>query len=136
MITAVLSDVSLIHQDNSPVAAFTEALFRKTVAASEECDTLIRSRARNWSFDRIALIDRLILRLAITEFLHFSDIPPKVTIDEAVELAKKFSTGNSGSFVNGILDSLLSDLQKGRRIYKEGRGLEKQKQRVKGGGKK
>jgi N utilization substance protein B len=68
-------------------------------------------------------LDKLILRLALCEFLHFPDIPPKVTIDEAIEIAKKYSTEKSGRFVNGILDAVLIDLRKEGRLHKKGRGL-------------
>ncbi|HET56271.1 MAG TPA: N utilization substance protein B, partial [Ignavibacteria bacterium] len=74
-------------------------------------------------FERIALLDRLILRLALCELLFFEEIPPKVTINEAIDLAKKFSTEDSGRFVNGILDAVLRKLKQENRLAKHGRGL-------------
>lgn len=132
----ILNDPSIIHEDEQPFSEFTIELVKSVEKSSNECDKLTEARAKNWSFDRIAIIDRLIFRLAITEFLHFPDIPPKVTIDEAVELAKKYSTGNSGRFVNGILDNILMDLKKQRRIYKEGRGMDDHNNNRRGRGKK
>ncbi len=70
-------------------------------------------KSKNWDFERIAIIDRLIIRMAICEFLFFDDIPPKVSISEAIEIAKKFSTDDSSAFVNGILDAILHMISKG-----------------------
>ena len=79
------------------------------MAHRQEFDELIASKSRNWDLTRIALMDRLILRMALTEFFYFKDIPPKVSISEAIEIAKVFSTEESSSFVNGILDAILND---------------------------
>lgn len=73
--------------------------------------------------DRIALIDTLLMRMAITELLNFSSIPVKVTINEYIEISKEFSTPKSNSFINGILDKILIELQKEGKIRKFGRGL-------------
>ncbi|CAN5890258.1 transcription antitermination factor NusB [soil metagenome] len=102
---------------------FAEKLFLFTLDDVEVIDDLITRHAENWDLSRIAVLDRLILRLAITELLRFEDIPPKVTINEAIELAKSFSTDRSASFVNGILDSVLRDLQKEGKLVKSGRGI-------------
>jgi len=102
---------------------FAEKLFLFTLDDGEVIDDLIARHAENWDLSRIAVLDRLILRLAITELLRFEDIPPKVTINEAIELAKSFSTDRSASFVNGILDSVLRDLQKEGKLVKSGRGI-------------
>tara|TARA_B100000945_G_C20141551_1_gene484139 strand:+ start:35 stop:607 length:573 start_codon:yes stop_codon:yes gene_type:complete len=89
-------------------------LVEMTVKNSKKIDQYIIERALNWDFNRIALMDKLVLRLFITEMFYISDVPPKVSITEGVEIAKKFSTSDSGSFVNGILDSIYNDLQKGK----------------------
>ncbi|SMO90480.1 transcription antitermination factor NusB [Fodinibius sediminis] len=102
---------------------FGERLFLKVVNNQETLDEVIQSHINNWSIDRLNAVDRLILRLAIAEFLFFEQIPTKVTINEAIEIAKKFSTKKSGNFVNGILDSALEQLKKDNRIQKKGRGL-------------
>ena len=120
----VLKDTSVIRSDDSAFDPFTISLIEKAVKVSKDCNLLIEKHARNWKLNRIALIDNLILRLAITEFLFFPNIPPKVSINEALEIAKKFSTANSGRFINGILDAILAELVAGHKIHKEGRGLD------------
>ncbi|MFQ5633445.1 MAG: transcription antitermination factor NusB [bacterium] len=102
---------------------FAASLFKKTISKMEEFDAMIKTWAANWEFDRIAIIDKILLRMAICEFLYFEDIPPKVSIDEAIEIAKMYSTENSGRFVNGILDAILNDLEKKGSVHKKGRGL-------------
>ena len=102
---------------------FAEKLFQRTVDRQAEVDRIISSHAENWDLNRIAAIDRMLLRMATCEFLAFEEIPPKVSIDEAIEIAKKFSTPQSGKFINGILDSILMDLQREGRLKKSGRGL-------------
>lgn len=85
---------------------FANQLFEGAVAKSDGSDKLIERHAKNWRLDRLAAIDRNILRLAVYE-LHWSDTPPKVVLDEAIELAKKFSSEEAASFLNGILDAVL-----------------------------
>jgi len=102
---------------------FAERLFLKVVNNQEEVDEVIQAHINNWRIDRLTTIDRLILRMAITEFLFFDEIPTKVSINEAIEIAKRYSTKKSGNFVNGILDSALEKLNKDGRINKKGRGL-------------
>lgn len=98
------------------VRLFADPLIRGTLEHKEEADALIRQHAQNWELHRIATVDRNILRLAIFEMLHRDDIPPVVSINEAVELAKKFSTQDSGKFVNGILDKIKSNLMRSARV--------------------
>lgn len=86
--------------------SFATDLVKMTVTHLKEIDGMIRKIAKNWEFQRIALIDKNILRFAICELLYYQDIPLKVTIDEAIEIAKKYSTEESGRFVNGILDQV------------------------------
>ncbi len=88
-----------------------------------DADPYIRENAKQWEFERIATIDRTLLRMAICEFMFFADIPVKVTINEYVEIAKKYSTGQSGAFVNGILDAVLKQLREKGLTHKSGRGL-------------
>ncbi len=102
---------------------FAEKLFFRTLENESELDEVIIKHIKNWEIQRLALIDRLILKMALCEFLYFEEIPTKVTINEAIEIAKKFSTGKSGRFVNGILDASLEDLSELGRINKKGRGL-------------
>ena len=109
--------------DNSANFEFAKSLFLKSLDFFEIADEIITNHTQNWDLARIALIDRLLLVMAICEFLSFEDIPPKVSINEAIEVAKKFSTSRSGKFINGILDAVLIDLQKEGRLKKSGRGL-------------
>ena len=102
---------------------FAKDLFQKTIRNKEEFIHLINSKLKNWKFDRLTTIDKTILLMSICEFLDFSDIPKKVTLNEAITLAKHFSTEQSGKFVNGILDAILHELEKENKINKSGRGL-------------
>ena len=77
-----------------------------------EVDEIIKNRSKNWDFDRITLIDKLILRMALVEMIHMDEIPPKVSIAEGVEIAKQFSTEDSSSFINGILDAVYKEMVK------------------------
>lgn len=92
------------------VKKFAEELIRGAVAKRAEIDERIKQCAEHWELPRIAVVDRNILRLAIYEMLCRDDIPPIVSINEAVEIAKKFSTRESGAFVNGILDRVRGEL--------------------------
>jgi len=100
-----------------------KSLFLKVIEEREELDTLIKGRVANWEFSRLAVIDKIVLRISICELLFFEDIPPKVSINEAIEIARRFSTEKSDKFVNGVLDSVLDDLRKNGRLKKTGRGL-------------
>jgi N utilization substance protein B len=84
---------------------------------------LIDTYSKNWDLERIAMLDRILMRLAIAELTACPDIPVKVTINEVIELAKRYSTDKSGTFINGVLDAVILDLQKENRINKTGRGL-------------
>jgi N utilization substance protein B len=102
---------------------FAKQLILKVIECTKELDGLIKQRVEHWEFNRLAIIDRIILRMSICELLYFDDIPPKVTINEAIEIARDYSTEKSDKFVNGMLDSILDDLKKEDRIKKTGRGL-------------
>jgi N utilization substance protein B len=84
---------------------------------------LIKEKAKNWDIDRIALMDMLVMKLAVTEAKQFKNIPTKVTMNEFIEIAKFYSTPKSKSFINGILDNLFSELTESGEISKMGRGL-------------
>lgn len=81
-------------------------LARAVLGNQKDIDARIAATSANWDFDRIAVIDRIIIRCALAEIMNFADIPMKVAINEAVDIAKKFSTGESSRFVNGVLDSI------------------------------
>ncbi|MDZ7719316.1 MAG: transcription antitermination factor NusB [Balneolaceae bacterium] len=110
-------------RDDHDSIRFAEKLMMVTVDYASEYDLIIDNHIKNWEVDRLAVIDKLILRMALSELLRFKEIPTKVSINEAIELAKKFSTRNSGNFVNGILDAALTHLKEENKINKEGRGL-------------
>jgi transcription antitermination protein NusB len=103
--------------------AFAQLLILKVIEYTKELDGLIRQCVEHWEFNRLAIIDRIILRMGICELLYFEDIPPKVTMNEAIEIARSFSTDKSDKFVNGVLDSILENLKKEGRVKKSGRGL-------------
>lgn len=88
---------------------FARRLILGTKRHRDEIDTLLKSVARNWDLRRMAAVDRNILRMSAYEMLWCRDVPPKVAINEAIELGKRFSTANSGAFVNGILDRIRID---------------------------
>ena len=102
---------------------FANDLVNKVLINKDELDKQIKQRVDNWEMNRIALIDKLLLRMGICELLYFPDIPPKVSINEAIEIAKLYSTAGSGKFINGILDAILSDLKGSGNLKKTGRGL-------------
>jgi N utilization substance protein B len=88
------------------VKSFAELLVRGTLENLSEIDSVLRSGLENWRLSRIAAVDRSVLRLAVFEFLHQTETPPVVVIDEAIELAKRFGGEESGEFVNGVLDGI------------------------------
>jgi len=102
---------------------FVKTLFRKGLNNLEENYKLIASYTQNWDSERIALMDRLLMNLAITEAKAFPEIPIKVTLNEYIEISKFYSTPKSSNFINGILDKIFIDLQKKGEIKKIGRGL-------------
>ena len=102
---------------------FAIDLFRKCIDHQGEAIEIIGNHTRNWELERIAVIDRILLQMAIVEFLYMDDVPPKVTMNELIEIAKKYSTSRSGRFINGILDAVLNSLKEDGRIRKRGRGL-------------
>ena len=88
---------------------YSTRLVNSYIKSIEKLDSLIISKSSNWDISRIALIDRIIIRLALCEILYFDEIPGKVSIVEAVEISKEYSTIDSSSFINGILDSIYND---------------------------
>ncbi|MEN8815538.1 MAG: transcription antitermination factor NusB [Nonlabens sp.] len=104
-------------------AKFTMSLFRKTILNIDELAGRIEERTPNWDKDRIAQIDLVLIMMAQAEFLYFSDIPVKVTLNEYLEIAKDYSTPKSANFINGILDNLLKEFEKNDQLHKMGRGL-------------
>jgi N utilization substance protein B len=97
-------------EEKKAVCDFAGDLVRGVLEKMPEIDAKLRGLADNWDFERLAVVDRNILRLAIYEMLYRPEIPPVVSINEAIEIAKKFSTADSGKFVNGLLDKVKKDV--------------------------
>ena len=102
----VFSSVCKKEKLAGEAAIFAERLFTATVTHAAEIDRLIGKATANWTFERIAFVDKNILRLGITELLYLPDTPPKAAINEAIELAREYSSEQSSKFVNGILDAV------------------------------
>jgi N utilization substance protein B len=94
------------------VMPFLKKLFKGVLAHKAEIDLLIDRFSSNWKLDRISCVDRNVMRIAIYEMLHCSDIPAKVSINEAIDVGKRFGTDESGAFINGILDSIRKLVEK------------------------
>ena len=102
---------------------FIVDLFQQTIKHDAEYQEMISKKTQNWEPDRIAMMDTLLMKMAIAEFINFTSIPVKVTINEYLEISKEFSTPKSNSFINGILDKILYELKADNTIKKVGRGL-------------
>lgn len=104
----ILSDNFQVEE---AVRDFAKDLLQGICRKKEEMDRLIREASTNWRLERMPMVDRSILRLAVYEILYRSDIPPKVSIDEAVEMGKRFGSEQSGGFINGVLDRIYKGLR-------------------------
>lgn len=102
---------------------FIVNLFEESIRHNDDYQLLITSKTQNWEPDRIAMMDTLLMKMAIAEFVNFTSIPVKVTINEYLEISKEFSTPKSNAFINGILDKILADLKAQNKVKKIGRGL-------------
>lgn len=111
-----------LYKDNED-KEFVSKLFRKMMLTHHKYEDDIKAKTPNWETDRIAEIDLILIKMAITEFLHFSSIPSRVTINEYIELAKDYSTQKSSFFINGVLDRLSKDYIETNKMIKLGRGL-------------
>ncbi|MBS9773592.1 MAG: transcription antitermination factor NusB [Tenacibaculum sp.] len=111
-----------LYKDNDD-KQFVSDLFNKTMLHQHTYNDDIQEKTPNWEADRIADIDMILIKMAITEFLHFPSIPSRVTINEYIELAKDYSTEKSSYFINGILDGLSKEYLESNKMVKIGRGL-------------
>ena len=107
----ILEDLMSRHTVDTESREFTERLFNTSLNQKEWIRTQIEERLENWDITRVAIIDLLVLQMMIAEMVFLEDIPPKVSIAEGVEIARKYSTDESSSFVNGILDSVYHSLE-------------------------
>jgi transcription antitermination factor NusB len=109
---SIMSDLLSKSSLDPPSRLFASQLFQKVLENIKSIDNMIKECVKNWDINRLAIIDKNVIRMGISELLFFSDIPQKVSIDEAIELAKKYGAEDSGSFVNGILDHIAKNLDK------------------------
>ncbi len=117
------NQLAALFQDEKEDKAFVIDLFNKSIQHADEYLKLIDEKTMNWDSERIALMDILLMQMAIAELIHFSSIPIKVSINEYIEISKEFSTPKSNTFINGILDKILDQLKSEKKIKKFGRGL-------------
>ena len=112
-----------LFKDAEDDKKFISTLFLKTIDGDKEYEKLIDEKTKNWEFDRIASMDVLLMKMAMTEFLHINNVPIKVSLNEYIDISKEYSTPNSKNFINGILDKIIADLKRDNLIQKTGRGL-------------
>lgn len=112
-----------LWRDEKDEKHFVDTVYRKTLALGEEHGKLIAEHASNWDMDRIALMDLILMKMALAEARHLETIPLKVTLNEYIELAKYYSTPKSSGFINGVLDQLFTKLNDAGEIKKLGRGM-------------
>ena len=106
----LLTETFLFHHPVAPpIKDFADCLLQGVTRHLPEIDALIRKYAEHWSLERMALVDRNILRIAVFELLYLDDIPARVTLNEAIEIAKRYGDESSGAFINGILDRILCE---------------------------
>ena len=107
-----LKDILGREKRDEEINEFIVELFEISFKNRDWCENEIKSRLNNWEFERVAVLDRLLLILAISEIFFIDNIPPKVSIAEAIEIAKQFSTEESSAFINGVLDNIYKSLPK------------------------
>lgn len=112
-----------IYREEESDKKFITDLYAKTILHSAEFDELIDRHTKNWELERIATIDVLLMKMALTEILYASSVPVKVSMNEYIDIAKEYSTPQSGGFINGVLDRIVAELKAGEKIQKTGRGL-------------
>jgi N utilization substance protein B len=112
-----------LYKEGDDEQEFIRDLLRKTISLDKENELLIDELTKNWELDRIAKMDVILMKMAITELQIFNNIPTKVTLNEYIEISKFYSTPKSNGFINGVLDKAIDRLQKDKKIVKIGRGL-------------
>ena len=121
-LTEIIDD-QLKKVSNQEELEFCKGIINYIIANKKEINKIIEDHLVNWQVNRIAVVDRLLLQIGIGEMQYSEDIPPKVTINEVIEIAKEYSTAKSGKFINGILDVILIEYKKNGKLKKTGRGL-------------
>lgn len=115
------ADVPIEWKDDE--LSFAYKLLNEVLNRQEYLDQLLSSLAENWDLSRIDKIDKFLMQMAAVELMYFPEIPPKVSINEAIDIAKDYSSDKSSVFINGVLDAMLSKLRDEGKLTKEGRGL-------------
>lgn len=110
-------------KDEQDDLAFMGLLFNKTILYKKQFEELIDKHTQNWEIERIANMDMLLMQMALAEILYIPSVPVKASLNEYIDISKEYSTPNSKTFVNGVLDKIISDLRAQNKIVKEGRGL-------------
>ncbi len=112
-----------LYKDPEDDKLFARTLFTKCIAYNHEAEEMISAKTQNWEIERIAFMDVLLMKMAITEVLYLNSIPVKVSMNEYIEIAKQYSTPKSKIFINGVLDKAIAELKTNGKIQKTGRGL-------------
>jgi N utilization substance protein B len=112
-----------LYRDKEEDIQFVKDLLKKTIADDKDNSKLISDKTKNWDVERIAMVDILLMKMALTELLHFKSVPVKVTLNEYIDLSKWYSSPKSKVFVNGVLDKLVIELKEKGKLIKMGRGL-------------
>lgn len=112
-----------LYKDPEDDRLFARTLFTKCIAYNAEAEEVISAKTQNWEIERIAFLDVLLMKMALTEVLYLSSIPVKVSLNEYIEVAKQYSTPKSKIFINGILDKAIAELKASGKVQKTGRGL-------------
>ena len=107
----VLNRIMALYPEKKKNSKFISSLFQCVLDHVDWANDMIKSHLQNWEFDRVAQIDRVLLRMGICEIFYMDDIPPKVSISEMVEISKVYSTEESSGFINGILDAVYKEFQ-------------------------
>ncbi|MCD6067419.1 MAG: nusB [Bacteroidetes bacterium] len=115
--------LSALYKDPEDDKLFARTLFTKCIAYNHEAEEMISAKTQNWEIERIAFLDVLLMKMALSEVLYLPNIPIKVSLNEYIEIAKQYSTPKSKIFINGILDKAVAELKESGKIQKTGRGL-------------
>ena len=112
-----------LFKDEKDDLEFVRDLFKKTISGEDTFEKMISSKTKNWEMERLAMMDVLLMKMALCELINFKSIPVKVTLNEYIEISKNYSTPKSKTFINGILDKVVLDLKGKGELIKSGRGL-------------
>lgn len=115
--------IPALYKDLEDDTEFVKILFRQTLLKRDEYQEIIMEKAKNWEADRIAVVDFILMKMAVCELIQITSVPVKVTLNEYIELSKSYSTPKSRLFINGVLDKIVPDLTSQGKIQKVGRGL-------------